>query len=125
MQKMSATQRVCVYGLINNQKGETLFIKRSEEDTHSGIWELPGGGVDFGEEPRDAIKREIKEETGIEVSIENPIKVFSTISQDGIKQTIRIVFKCAPLENTQVVLSPDHCDYKWLYKENTESFYED
>ncbi|OGY85248.1 MAG: hypothetical protein A3F54_00060 [Candidatus Kerfeldbacteria bacterium RIFCSPHIGHO2_12_FULL_48_17] len=34
----------------------------------NGKWELPGGGLDFGEKPHDGLRREIKEEMGIEVT---------------------------------------------------------
>lgn len=43
-----------------------LTLRRSAADSkHPGYWDLPGGGVDFGENHLQAIEREIKEETGL------------------------------------------------------------
>ncbi len=47
-------------GVVKNQEGYTLFIKRF------GIWDLPKGKIEKGETPREAAIREVKEETGIE-----------------------------------------------------------
>lgn len=48
--------------ILDDQK---RFLLALEE---SGAWELPGGGLDFGENPHDCLVREIKEEMGLEVT---------------------------------------------------------
>lgn len=54
--------------MILNDKGETLLIKRaSKSRNESGCWAHPGGAVEFGESVEDAIRREIREEIGVEV----------------------------------------------------------
>ena len=52
--------RVSVKALIRNEKGEVFVVKEDGE-----FWGLPGGGLDHGELPRDAIKREMMEELGV------------------------------------------------------------
>lgn len=42
-----------------------------------GCWTLPGGGLDFGEDPEDAVVREFKEETGLLVKVNNLVAVNS------------------------------------------------
>ena len=54
-----------VDAIVRNEKGEILLIRRSD----SGTWDLPGGAVEPGETPSEAVVREIREETGLEVSI--------------------------------------------------------
>jgi len=54
--------RVSVKALITNENNEILLI---QED--NGKWDLPGGGLDFGDDFHSAIKREIKEELGVNV----------------------------------------------------------
>jgi 8-oxo-dGTP diphosphatase len=54
--------RVSVKALILND--EKRFLLALE---NNGLWELPGGGLDFGENPRGCLAREIKEEMGLEV----------------------------------------------------------
>ena len=56
--------RVSVKGLFV-KNGKILLLKESKK--LSGKWELPGGGLNFGEEAHDGLKREIEEETGIKI----------------------------------------------------------
>ncbi|MGF7050818.1 8-oxo-dGTP pyrophosphatase MutT (NUDIX family) [Paenibacillus sp. DS2015] len=52
-----------VYGvLIHDNK--ILLIKKAR-GPHTGKWDLPGGTIEFGEEPYETLRREVKEETGI------------------------------------------------------------
>ncbi len=59
---------VAVGALIFNKKGEIFLTKRSQNAKNErGHWEAPGGGVEFGEKLTDAVKREIKEEYGVDI----------------------------------------------------------
>lgn len=54
--------------LIFNEKGKILLTKRGAKSKNEiGVWSKPGGEIDFGEKAEDAIKREILEETNLEV----------------------------------------------------------
>lgn len=60
--------------LIINDKNETLLVKRAlKSNNEAGFWSKPGGTVEFGEIVEDAIKREIKEELGIEIELIRPL----------------------------------------------------
>ena len=57
---------VCAVALIDAD-GRVLLAKRPEGKTLAGLWEFPGGKVEEGERPEDALIRELKEELGIDV----------------------------------------------------------
>jgi 8-oxo-dGTP diphosphatase len=51
------------------QKGRVLVAQRREDSPHGLLWEFPGGKVKEGEEPREALRRELKEELDIEAEV--------------------------------------------------------
>ncbi|WP_299564855.1 RNA pyrophosphohydrolase [uncultured Sulfitobacter sp.] len=55
--------RPCVGVMLVNRAGEVFVGQRLDRDTDA--WQMPQGGVDPGEDPRDAALRELEEETGI------------------------------------------------------------
>ncbi len=62
---------VGVTGVILNEKREVLLFKHTYR-AHS--WSLPGGYLKSGEHPREALEREIKEESGLVVSVDESLK---------------------------------------------------
>ncbi len=58
---------IVVAGLMALQ-GKILLAQRREEDDQALLWEFPGGKVEEGEDPRQALKREIQEELGMDVA---------------------------------------------------------
>lgn len=57
-------QRFAVYGLVADPAGRVLLTLIAEGYPGAGLWHLPGGGTDFGEQPRAALLREVTEESG-------------------------------------------------------------
>jgi 8-oxo-dGTP diphosphatase len=58
----------CVGAVVQDAAGRLLLIQRGH-DPHRGRWTLPGGWVEPGETPEQAVVREIKEETGLDVHV--------------------------------------------------------
>lgn len=73
--------------VVENDEGKILLAKSNKREVKD-IWVLPGGGVKFGETAREAAKREIKEETGLEIEIENFITMYELIQ----KNDHRVIF---------------------------------
>jgi ADP-ribose pyrophosphatase YjhB (NUDIX family) len=62
--------------------GRVLLTRRGIEP-RLGLWDTPGGFVEADEDPEDAVRRELLEETGIEIEIERPLGIFADRYGDG------------------------------------------
>ena len=117
---MKEFQQVCVGGFILNSNNEVLVVKRSDNDDFlPGLWELPGGGTDFGENPQEALKREVFEEVGLSVSVGKPLTVEDYFMENDHEKIhrVEIFFLCLLMDSTQhVQLSFEHSAYKWVAK---------
>ena len=71
MEDKNEKQKVVVIALIKNSAGQILLQKRRDAINAGadGKWEFPGGLVDFGEAPEEAIVRECKEEIGCKIEV--------------------------------------------------------
>lgn len=57
-------------------EGARVLLSQRKSGTHlAGAWEFPGGKVEPGEDPRDALVRELREELGIEVDVGDPLEI--------------------------------------------------
>src|SRR4051794_11275026 len=69
-------QRVASYAVI--VRDERILLSRlADRISSTEVWTLPGGGLDHGEDPRDAVVREIREETGLDAVVGEQARVYS------------------------------------------------
>lgn len=69
--------------LLENARGEFLITRRSlDKKWAAGAWEIPGGGASAGDSSRDAVNREVREETGLDVSSCTPVSVYTYRNDD-------------------------------------------
>ena len=85
-------------GAIIERAGAVLLIERGQEPL-KGIWSLPGGAVETGEYLKDAIRREVREETGLEVSRGRLAALDFRRPREGRPGGIRFLFDCGQLSD--------------------------
>lgn len=92
--------RVAAYAVIRDQDGRILLAHWNESG-RSG-WTMPGGGLEAGEDPEDAVRREVREETGYRSRVDGLLGIHSQVipaahrlapDADGPLQTLRIVYR--------------------------------
>ena len=60
---------VIVTAALTIEQGKLLLTQRRKDSSHGLLWEFPGGKVEEGEDPRGALRRELKEELDVEVEV--------------------------------------------------------
>ncbi len=106
--------------LLLSSSGKMLLLRRSETDKRRPLqWDLPGGLLEKDEALETGVKREIKEEAGIEADIKAIIFAKTEVSvweQNGVPQkcnTVRLYY-VAEAPNETVTLSHEHDDFCWV-----------
>jgi 8-oxo-dGTP diphosphatase len=104
-----------VIGVIK-KNGKYLLTKRQSPKKEWNKWQFPGGGLEFFETLEDAVKREIKEETGVEIlKVEFIPKVFEIIRPKDNWHGLLFVFRCFPKENNfSVRINSEASEYGWF-----------
>lgn len=92
------------------EDGKVLVGRRREGSPHGGLWEFPGGKVSEGEEPREALRRELREELGIEVEVG---RIFDAIFEPAAEDPMLLLaFRCQRLKG---LIKPLACsDLRWV-----------
>ncbi len=108
--------------IIVNDKNEVLLVKRSKNSkTFAGMWSRPGGTIEFGEKVEDALKREIKEEVGLDIEIIRFLGYSDHIMVEGgvNKHWISLGFLTKIVGGEIKNLEPDRHDVvKWFPLDN-------
>ncbi|MBI5159206.1 NUDIX hydrolase [Candidatus Micrarchaeota archaeon] len=101
-----------VDAVVFNGENEVLLVKRGTEP-FKGWWAIPGGFMEFNETAEQAVAREVKEETGLDVKVKRLLGVYSSPERDVTRQTVACVFICEPIGGT-LKGGDDAVEAKWF-----------
>lgn len=108
-QKIGVSQKAVIF----REDGKILTMRRTKTAPSRPLhWDLPGGDLDFGENVREGILREIKEEAGLEVEDLALLDVISAVNDNG--EFWVTVGYTAKAKTIDVTLSYEHDDFKWI-----------
>ena len=106
--------RTVVKALITN-RGRILIGKKEEDSDHpiGGEWHILGGHLEKDEQPEEAVMRELKEETGLEVDVHQVVDISTFAWQEGEKDSMQIVYHVES-DTDDVVPKDDLDEVKWV-----------
>jgi 8-oxo-dGTP pyrophosphatase MutT (NUDIX family) len=104
-----------VTAVVRDEQGKVLLIHKTDND----LWALPGGGHDVGESIAETVVREVEEETGISVTVEDVVGLYTDPEHvmaydDGeVRQQFSICFHARPVAGT-LRTSSESKEVRWV-----------
>ena len=124
MKRIYPNQPVVGVGAIILKNGAILLEKRRNEPG-KGKWSIPGGVVELGENVRQAVKREVEEETGLTIEVLRLIDVVDSITLDEnntVKYDFVIIDFLVEIKKGSVSPASDAEELKWVPFSQVEEF---
>jgi 8-oxo-dGTP diphosphatase len=107
-----------VCGVVYNEHGQILICRRAKHKSLAGYWEFPGGKIEIDELPEQSLYRELLEELGMEVSVQDFItEVLHKYEDFAIKL---LAYRCAFISASYIL--SDHDQYNWVYPQELVNF---
>ncbi len=88
--RTSEKPRLGCAGIV--RQGAAVLLGRRNKDPNRGLWILPGGGIKFGETFQTTLKREMREEAGVEIEVDGFFKVYELINPPSEHRVILYFF---------------------------------
>lgn len=107
--------------LVKNKENKYLLLRRAKKESYLEEWEIPGGKLRSLEVLHESLKREVFEEAGIIIEIENlPLHISSFVSPEGTYKgwTYINIIHSAKVIAGKIVISSEHDKYGWFSKED-------
>ena len=109
------TLQVGVKVFLKNPEGKFLLVKRNTEKYKnvSGVWDIVGGRIEPGTTLIENLRREVKEETGLEIISEPKLLAAQDIIPNEEKHIVRLSY-VAETKGEPVLDTSENVDFKWL-----------
>lgn len=110
-------QRIMATAIIKRGNKYLLLRRSRYNKMYPNQWQFPEGGVKFGEEPLNAMKRELSEETKLKIKSAKLVTVNSSTIKYFNKRLyhfVRLIYRCSA--TGKIKLSNRHNDYNWFTK---------
>lgn len=113
-----------VHCLITRKGGtELLIMKRSLDETYlPGVWDVPGGTLEWGEDPFEGVARETQEEAGLDIKSAKLFDYYSNVDSGKQKHFVTLIFVTEYDGDQEPTLSEDHAEYAWVTKEESKQY---
>ncbi len=124
MKRLYPDQPVVGVGAVIIKEGKIALIKRGNEPS-KGKWTIPGGLVELAESPEQAVIREAREETGLEVGNPALIDVVSNVDLDEknkVKYHYIIIEYLIHVKKGTAQAASDAMELRWVSFEDVESY---
>ncbi len=110
---------VGVGAILVDDYGRVFLARRGPRAKNErGLWEFPGGSVEFGEKLADALKREMREEYGIEIEVGDLLDVADHILLEERQHWVSPSYICRIISGEPRILEPSKCsEIGWFTKE--------
>jgi 8-oxo-dGTP diphosphatase len=105
--------------------GRRVLLERRGQPPAQGSWSLPGGLIDVGESAEDAVRREVREECGIEVTVGPMLGIFEPIVRDPdgrVRYHYVVVDYLAYHHGGEVQAGDDAADVEWVVPEELDTY---
>lgn len=101
---------VGVGAIIVAEDGRLFLARRGPlAKNERGLWEFPGGSVEFGERLKDALRREIAEEYGVQIEVGELLDVVDHLLPDEGQHWVSPTFLCRIVEGEPIIREPGKC----------------
>lgn len=114
---MPRTLQVGVKAIVEDENGRVLLLQRSKPFHGEDFlkWDIPGGRIDVGEKLADALRRELNEETGLDLAeIKNTFHVQDILFNPKL-HVVRVTYEVTATGD--VTLSDEHIEFQWFKKD--------
>lgn len=106
--------------------GESILLIERGKEPLKGYWSIPGGAVETGEKLEDALIREVKEETGLTVTVEKLVEIFERIIPDKLSDRTKhhyvLIDSICRVTGGDLCCGDDASNARWVERQELKNY---